>query len=934
MLRALPPHEFLAEMLVPGYGHVYALGCFARYATIYSQQVRAINLVDSLCRSGCLPTGTRVAVVGGSTAGLTAAAAAALRGAAVNVFEKGPFLFPIQDNPARRFLHPHIYDWPLGELHGDTANLPVLNWKAGDASNVFDTLKHEWQLVMERLPLEPVRFNAELIGLKVKDGKPVLQFADKEIETDIAILAIGFGLELDRADLQRYWQSDPLDTDLTGSTVLISGAGDGALTDLMRLCIQDFKHEETIKAFAANDQVIDSLKNLLGTQGTGIEPVFKSVAQQTGSSFGPQVKFRTGIDVILNAPDNYLGSSRSSILNRFIVYLLEKDKKFRRRPGELKYPIPAIDPIKKEYQIELVKETSSELVRCHRLLVRHGPERDADNPKMPKHWNNLAPVWDACSPLRQKWDRKLQGTDRTLVPMFSNSDYNLTSPKSIVHRKTLATDPSKELRCFVLESSSSQEGYVGTFIRDVLELHCEALGRAIQRDLRPSALLTESKPINRAIADEISLGATIEALAAADVAIIDVTGFEPGVMLLLGIRSVLRQGVTVITTNEEFTPQHWSLLPFNLKELYPLHIQFSPTDDINSSSHPFQWLGVTIANALTEMRALPQYLDSPAHEDVRRLGPSATYFGRIPTEGGILWLCPFAKEYMEKSGNKVQVEIKKSFGLKTRFERVTDMVSPQLMSQRLYSAIRRRDLCVVDWTTWSPNVFYELGVRLAVNRFSTVSILADGLEMPKTNGEPLKAAELEQRQLLTKIFAPIQYGGQDERLSEVKERHDTIIRHATTPGLTPPTWGDVPFDYPYRLIAKLSGEIAASARQDVERLLQSQAAIRLGTGGTTDFSSPVLYADANPTIAVGATATATEMLLAAWFYLSERLGFKKVEADKLTNDAQGLKGYLNLGERVIALLTESNSEDDRILAASIQDKIDTLRREMRKGGSH
>jgi len=923
-------------MLAPGYDNVYVLGCFARYATIYSQQVRSINLVDSLCRNGQLAKGTRVAVVGGSTAGLTAAVAAALRGASVQVFEKESVLFPIQRNPGPRFLHPHVYDWPLGELQGGAAKLPVMTWQAADASVVFKDLEAAWNNARAQLGIDPVQTNSELVNVRTKDRKPVLTFAGKgDVEVDVALLAIGFGAEIDRADLQRYWQSDPNDANLAGSTVLISGAGDGALTDVMRLCIQDFRHDEIVASFAGQDSIIGSFKELLqGKDNAQIEQVFASVKAKTRFAFGPKIAFRQGISVILNAPEDYLESTSSALLNRFIVYLLEKETKFTREGGALQYPIPALSTLgeKPQFEVELCLNGKPRKIKCDRLIVRHGPEKHAD---MPKHWAKLLPIWEACAPLREKWKAKLQATDRTLIPMYSPADYNLSAPRHVVRAQRTAADSSVKLRCFVVESSSFGNDPIGGSFKDLLETHAETLGRALQTNLAPSEIHTKSKNINDALLDGSAFGETVAALQSADVAIMDVTRFEPGVMLLLGIRSVLRQGVTLITTLEKFDTHNWSRLPFNLKELYPLYIK-PETDNLNSSSHPFQWLGVTIANALAEYRALPQYQDSPAHENVRRLGPSATYFGRIRAESGILWLCPFASQYMQTlGGSKVPVAIKKAFGLKTPFERITDIVSPQLVSQRLYTAVRRRDLCVVDWTTWSANVFFELGVRLAVNRFATVSIIAGLIDAPNSEEKAPLESDIEQRRRLLKLLGPIEYslpGAQ--QLDGIKERHRQMIDHAASPGPVPPTWGDIPFDYVYRLIADLTVPALAASREEVEQLLLSQAGMRTGTGGTTDFSSPVLYGDTSQAIKEDAEATAREMLLAAWFYLSERTGLKQIEVARLGDSAYRaqLKKYLELGDRIIGLLELSKSEHDVETGTGIKNTVDAHRTAIRNRG--
>jgi hypothetical protein len=55
--------------------------------------------------------------------------------------------------------------------------------------------------------------------------------------------------------------------------------------------------------------------------------------------------------------------------------------------------------------------------------------------------------------------------------------------------------------------------------------------------------------------------------------------------------------------------------------------------------------------------------------------------------------------------------------------RSVDLDSPRLVSHAIYSFIRRTELCVVDWTDWRPNIFFDLGVRLAVGKGRTVCVI-------------------------------------------------------------------------------------------------------------------------------------------------------------------------------------------------------------------
>jgi NADPH-dependent 2,4-dienoyl-CoA reductase/sulfur reductase-like enzyme len=65
---------------VPDLAGLFILGSFAERVTVYSQQVRAINLVDALAGLGRLTPATRVAVIGAGFGGLTASAALARLG--------------------------------------------------------------------------------------------------------------------------------------------------------------------------------------------------------------------------------------------------------------------------------------------------------------------------------------------------------------------------------------------------------------------------------------------------------------------------------------------------------------------------------------------------------------------------------------------------------------------------------------------------------------------------------------------------------------------------------------------------------------------------------------------------------------------------------------------------------------------------------------
>lgn len=70
------------------------------------------------------------------------------------------------------------------------------------------------------------------------------------------ILAVGFGLEAAPLSMERrYWEGDDFDAprvDGVSRKWLVSGCGDGALTDLFRLCLREFRHDRMLEEFTSD----------------------------------------------------------------------------------------------------------------------------------------------------------------------------------------------------------------------------------------------------------------------------------------------------------------------------------------------------------------------------------------------------------------------------------------------------------------------------------------------------------------------------------------------------------------------------------------------------------------------------------------------------------------------------------------------------------
>lgn len=244
----------------------YLLGVFEPGITIYRQQVRALNLVYALAAQKRLSKEMKIAVIGGGFSGITAAAAALAMGCTVELYERAEHLCPLQRGCDTRYVHPHIYDWPLLGSTNPYAELPFLTWTANTAADVTWQVLRQWTKIastFEQTP-SPLRqfFNARIEITKNhiecwgrEAGFTGLDTIKRhESDFDAIIIAVGFGAERDIKGLETvsYWKNDALNQTTTvrprsGPTrILISGTGDGGFIDLCRAKIEGFRQDKII----------------------------------------------------------------------------------------------------------------------------------------------------------------------------------------------------------------------------------------------------------------------------------------------------------------------------------------------------------------------------------------------------------------------------------------------------------------------------------------------------------------------------------------------------------------------------------------------------------------------------------------------------------------------------------------------------------------
>ena len=345
---------------------LYVIGSFDKRVTVLAQQTRALNLAWAMIEAGTVPIEDapehRIAVVGAGFAGLTFAAALLKKSKniAIDVFEQRDSLLPLQQGSDTRWLHPHIYDWPTEGSEAAAAMLPILNWTAARSSDVVVQVLGEWAKIADKQSNLRLFCNArhlqvtrsaqnqqqariEWVGEKRNptDGGTCSESAARGMSGnyDAVILSMGFGLE---AGDSSYWRNEGLGQPglkEARRTYLLSGQGDGAMIDLLRIRISQFRQDRILdEIFSGRDKLLDKLRILRKaflSDEIGLFAKFEELAGHSDycEDMGDVVeklsnRLRRDTDVVLQLlvrnvaellePSN----SRMSFQNALLVYLL------------------------------------------------------------------------------------------------------------------------------------------------------------------------------------------------------------------------------------------------------------------------------------------------------------------------------------------------------------------------------------------------------------------------------------------------------------------------------------------------------------------------------------------------------------------------------------------------------------------------------------
>jgi pyridine nucleotide-disulfide oxidoreductase len=266
----LRPSDLLGVFQVPGYPNVYHLPTGEAPQRVISQQRRALNLVFALrqrLRDTDAGATTRdIAVIGGGFGGITAAAYAAAFGFTVTLFEREPELL-YRFRRSRRWLFPHLQDWPAPSWVYPDANLPILRWKRKEARRVRRDLLKEFKWLSDvlggRLESRTSTTAKPHPGkLSLADCAATVSSWPSELEKGLVkvkqepfrsvIVATGFADErapvgTGPADWLPYWEA----RDVEGTRnrpLLVMGVRDGGLAALIQAAgVRDPELEVTLK---------------------------------------------------------------------------------------------------------------------------------------------------------------------------------------------------------------------------------------------------------------------------------------------------------------------------------------------------------------------------------------------------------------------------------------------------------------------------------------------------------------------------------------------------------------------------------------------------------------------------------------------------------------------------------------------------------------
>jgi tetratricopeptide (TPR) repeat protein len=369
-----------------------------------------------------------------------------------------------------------------------------------------------------------------------------------------------------------------------------------------------------------------------------------------------------------------------------------------------------------------------------------------------------------------------------------------------------------------------------------------------------------------AIQSEAALVDAVRALCHARVVVFDATDFEPAIMLLVGIRAVVRRGVTILSIGGKYALGSQIDMPFNVTDANV--VAHSDEQDQSEGKDSIALLAQRLRGGLQEVRS-PYYLDLPVYDALRRLPPDRR--GIIASDEGVLVLCSFDETYSKRVWKArlrpalryhlerlQQDRGRRPDGSDLGVARSLDISSARLVSQALFETIRRAQSCVVDLTLWPANVLFELGVRLAASNEGTACLIDSRWE------ETVKPSWLGPCRSLVSMLVPAAHRYDSKRRWAEDQAFDKVF------GLGAVEGAGVLGGSVHAAVERALDFRHEPAARPVYRELLDAAELFSRTPGKGGRSKPVGLFPGHESLPAREEEAEFERLLAAWYYLLYR----------------------------------------------------------------
>ena len=476
--------------------------------------------------------------------------------------------------------------------------------------------------------------------------------------------------------------------------------------------------------------------------------------------------------------------------------------------------------------------------------------------------------------------------------------------------------------CAVISSADAAKNHFRATVNGVVNRYRSKLSLALGHPLAAAPLIVE--------ADEVFRGPRAfeeraAAVCAADIAFFDLTRLEPAVLVLLGVRAVIRRGVTICSVSDATSAASMES-PFLLRDVNI--IRHGPDADVSQTR-----FGERALTGLSQLSRTPHaYSDLPAFDLMRQPLPDDEGATVKPYWESVLVLCSFGAEYTARNLRALTAGLKGAITSADDSDatpdkepvvaRTLDMGTPQVVSANLFLAMRLNDLCVCDLTQWRPNVLFELGVRLAAHEFP-------GLRRRRLVGSERGRARPRRSRAGTDRGPPSgprgdplpdgpTCGGRAENSVPYAK---VVARHLRTRGPSsraddgPWSIDELPGGSIYRVAWQYADVAHEPSAAPVLELLQEPFRDKPFSLRDWPFAFPPEYELSERT-----QRGVTERLVAAWLYAEHR--FAGGAREDLPDDV--VRHIRSVGTRLTELLRKSSDAADEDMMNRIHDRLTVL----------